>query len=81
MMRKVLVIITAAAVISVFCLSGCKKRPSKPEPGEEPIKTLEEYKAEAEKEITGKNLEEELERLEKEIEAEIREEQESAGSR
>ena len=81
MMRKVLVIITAAAVISIFCLSGCKKRPSKPEPGEEVVKTLAEYEDEAKKEITKKNMGKELEKLEEEIEADMREEQEEVGSR
>jgi uncharacterized membrane protein (DUF106 family) len=81
MMRKVLVIITAAAVISVFCLSGCKKRPSKPEPGEEVVKTMAEYEAEAKKQITKKNMAKELEKLEKEIEEDISAEGEGAGSR
>jgi len=70
MLPKVLIVVTAAA-ISIFCLNGCKKRPSEPAPGEGPVKTLAEYKAEAEEEITEKNLEEELARLEKEIEEDI----------
>ncbi len=64
MLRKVLVIIIAAA-ICVFSLSGCKKK------SDEEAKTAAEYKAEAEKEITKENMAEELEAIEKAMEEDI----------
>lgn len=69
MLRKVLVIVAVAA-ISVFCLNGCKKSPEESEPEKKTPKTLADYEAEAEKEITKENMAAELDRLEKEIEAE-----------
>jgi len=73
MLRKVLVI-TAAVAISAFCLSGCKKRPSEPESDEVTVKTMAEYEAEAKKKINKKNMVKELEKLEKEIEDDMRQE-------
>jgi len=73
MMRKALIIIAAAA-ISVCVLSGCKKRPSEPEPSEVVVKTMAEYEAEAKKKINKKNIVKELEKLEKEIEEDMRQE-------
>jgi len=72
MARKILITIVVTA-ISVFCVTGCKKSPdgsSQPE-----VKTSAEYKAEAESEITAENVAEELERMEKELEAELSQEQ------
>jgi len=74
MLRKVLVIIAVTA-ISISCMSGCKKRSGQAEPEEEVPKTIAEYEAEAEECITKKNLARELERIEKEIEQEIGQEQ------
>ena len=73
MLRNALIIITMTA-ISVFWLSGCKRRPSEPERGEEAIKTMVEYEAEAKKQINKKNVVKELEKLEKEIEEDMRQE-------
>ena len=70
MLRKVLVIVAVAA-ISVFCLSGCKKRSSEAESGEEVVKTTAEYEAEAKEQITEENVAEELESIEKALEQEI----------
>jgi len=70
MLRKVLVIVAVAA-ISVFCLSGCKKRSSEAESGEEVVKTMAEYEAEAREQITKENMAEELESIEKALEQEI----------
>jgi thiamine biosynthesis lipoprotein ApbE len=75
MLRKVLLIAVVAAMVA-FCATGCKKRPEQPQPEEQteaPV-TMTEYGAEAEKEITKKNMAEELDKLEKEIEQEISEE-------
>jgi len=77
MLRKLLVV-AAAAVIIIFCLNGCKKEADTPEPnkpGEQVVaKTLADHEAEAEKEVTKKNMAAELERLEKEIEQDSRSE-------
>jgi len=69
------------AVILVFTLTGCKKKTSeKPaEPNEAATtqntiperKSMAEYKAEAEIEITKKNYQQELNKLENEIEQDI----------
>jgi hypothetical protein len=69
MLRRLLVI-TAAAAITVFCLGGCKKSPDEEQAGARPP-TIEDYRAEAEKEITRDNMAAELDRLEKEIEQDI----------
>lgn len=74
MLRKVLVIVAVTA-ISVFCLSGCKKRSSKAESGQEVLKTMAEYEAEAKKQINKENMAEELERIEKTLEQEVSKEQ------
>ncbi len=73
MLRNVLII--AVAAISVFWLSGCRKRPSEPESGEVTVKTMAEYEAEAKKEINKKNMARELKKLEKAIEEDIQKEQ------
>ena len=72
MLRNVLII--AVAAISVFWLSGCRKRPSRPESGEVEIKTEAEYEAEAKKEINKKNMASELKKLEKAIEEDVQQE-------
>jgi len=70
MFRKVLVIVAVTA-ISVFCLSGCKKRSSEAESDEEVLKTIAEYEAEAKEQINKENMAEELERIEKALEQEL----------
>jgi len=74
MIRKVLVIVAVTA-ISVFCLSGCKKRSSEAESDEEVLKTIAEYEAEAKKQINKENMADELDRIEKALEEEISQEQ------
>jgi len=74
MFRKVLVIVAATA-ISIFCLSGCKKRSSEAESDQDVPKTMAEYEAEARKQINKENMAEELERIEKALEQEVSEEQ------
>jgi len=74
MFRKILVIVIVTA-ISVFCLSGCKKRSSEAESSQEVPKTMAEYEAEAKKQINKENMAEELERIEKTLEQEVSEEQ------
>ena len=74
MLRKVLVIVAVVA-ISVFCLSGCKKRSSEPEPDQEVLKTMPEYEAKARKQIKKENMAEELEKIKKTLEQELDQEQ------
>ena len=62
MYKKIIALVVLLAVGCVI-LTGCKK---KDELSVEP-KTPEEYKAAAEKEITEKNLDTEMEKLEKEL--------------
>ena len=71
MLRKVLAIV---AVI-VICAFGCKRRSSEPEAGQEKLKTMAEYDAEAKEQINKENMAEELEKLEKAMEQEIKQEQ------
>ena len=72
MLRKILIIV-AVGVISVLCLSGCRKKTSetKAEQEEVEVKTMAEYEREAKKEISKENLDAELEKIEKELEKEI----------
>ena len=69
MLRKILIIV-AVGVISVLCLSGCKKSSSEAEQEEVP-KTMAEYEAEARKEISEENIDAELEKIERKLEEEI----------
>jgi uncharacterized protein (UPF0254 family) len=74
MLRKAFSIAVVTAAVLLY-VSGCKKSPDEggPEPSAK-APTVEDYRAEAEKEITKENMAEELERLEKEIEQEISQE-------
>jgi PBP1b-binding outer membrane lipoprotein LpoB len=72
MLRKVLTIVSIV-VISVFCLTGCKKKSEPAESEAEATKTTAEYEAEAKKEITKENMAAELEQIEKAVEEEISE--------
>jgi hypothetical protein len=74
MLRRVLVIFVIAAVV-FLCFSGCKKSSDTSPPadsGQGAAKTAADYKAAAEKEITEENMSQELEKLEKEIDADAR---------
>ena len=71
MLRKTFMIVTIALLASLG-LTGCKKSSDEsdtPKPPE--VKTTQDYTTEAEKQITGENMEAELEKLEKEIEKDI----------
>ena len=74
MLRKVFVIILLA-ILGSFYLGGCDKTSSDSETDEDVVvKTQAEYDAEAEKQITEENMEEELKKLEETIDKEIGEE-------
>jgi len=68
MIRKLLVI-AAVLAIGVFYLGGCKKKP------EQPAKTMAEYETDAKEQITEKNMNEELEQIEKSVEEDANQEQ------
>lgn len=74
MLRRVMVMLVAAAVV-FLCLGGCKKSSDTsppPDSGQGAVKAAGDYKAAAEKEITEENMDEELSKLEKEIDADAR---------
>lgn len=75
MLRKILVVV-AITVVSLFCLNGCKKDADDVQSDTENIKTAAQHKAEAKEQINKENMDEELDRLEKELEQDISEEEE-----
>jgi hypothetical protein len=62
------VIFTAVALM--ITLSGCRRRPV-PEAQEQTVKTEEQMRSEAQKEITSDNLDEQINRMEQSIDADI----------
>jgi len=82
MCRKILVMAVAIALSAAF-IGGCKKSSQEPqtppaeanESAEQQVKTLEEYKAEAEQEITKENMQDELAKIEKEVDEDLATEQ------
>ena len=65
MLKKLSLILTLMLAM-VFTISGCSKKESAPE-----VKTETEFKAEAQEQINEENMDEELNRLEKEIESDL----------
>ena len=59
----------AIVALAALALTGCKKESPKV-PANPPTKTAEEYKAEADKQITAENLDAEMDKLEKEVDTE-----------
>ena len=74
MLRRILMI-AIIAVMSVFCLNGCKERSSGTQSDQEEAKTAAEYEAEAKEQINKENMAEELESIEKALEQDIGQEQ------
>ena len=74
MLHKAFLTVVVVAVIAL-CLGGCRKSsdesPAEPQPANEPAKTAVQYEADARKDITEENLEDELAKLEKAVEADI----------
>ena len=64
MLRKIVAV--AIVVLGFVSLVGCSDEGQQAPPAEQ-TKTAEEYQAEAEKEITAENVEDELDKLENEI--------------
>ena len=73
MVRRISVLFTLI-VVWLSLLGGCKKDSGEAEPEPEAVKTVAEYRAEAEKEINEENMEDELKKLEEAIEQDISQE-------
>ena len=73
MLRRILVV--TIVVMSVFCLNGCKKRADEVQADTEEAKTAAEYEVEAKEQINKENMAEELERIDKELEQDISQEE------
>ena len=69
MLRRMLVL-TVTMVVLLFSVSGCRKASNSPETGEESVKTAAEYEAEATKDINEENMNQELDKLEQELQQE-----------
>jgi len=67
-------IVVTSIMLCGFFLAGCSKK-GETEPAEEQLKSVSEYQAEAQKEITAENMDQELEKIEKDVEQEISQEQ------
>lgn len=68
MLQRVLAVVVSA-VLCLACLTGCKKDSS----DTETVKTEAEYKAQADKEINTENMDEELAKIEKEVDQDLKE--------
>ena len=68
MSRKTLILVMAVLMIAAV-FAGCKKEPA--ESGDV-VKTAAEYEAQAEKEINADNMADELEKIEKSVEADLK---------
>lgn len=68
MMYRRRLIIIAVMMAGLFCMSGCKKKAADNESNQDVVvKTAAEYDAEAKEQITEENVDEELDKLEKEV--------------
>ena len=74
MIRKIL-LISVVVAMAVFYLGGCKKSESGSEPNQAETKTKAEYDTEAKEQINEDNMDAELERIEKELEEELTQQQ------
>ena len=68
MMRRIFVLVLVT-ILGISFINGCKKKSGEPETTV--IKSDAEYKAEAEKQINPENMDDELNKLEKQLEQEI----------
>jgi hypothetical protein len=69
-MLRAMRILTIITVVLLFSINGCKKESKSPEAGEETVKTAAEYDAEAKKDINEENMNQELDKLDQELEQE-----------
>jgi hypothetical protein len=68
-MKSLTLLVTSLMLVAII-LAGCGEEPERDQP-EAPAKTMEEYRQEAAEEITAENVEQELDKLEKEIDADV----------
>ena len=73
MLRRILAL-SISVILCLSCLNGCKKDSSEAEPEQEVVKTKAQHKADAEKEITAKNMDDELAKIEKDMEQDLKQE-------
>lgn len=71
MYRRIL-IVAIIAVISVSCLNGCKESS---DDAQQEVKTAAEYRVEAKEQINKENMAQELDRIDKELEQDIGQEE------
>jgi uncharacterized membrane protein len=69
-MLRTMLVLAVTMVVLLFSVSGCKKASKSPKAGEEPVKTAAEYGAEAKKDINEENMNQELDKLEQELQQE-----------
>jgi uncharacterized membrane protein len=69
-MLRTILVLAVTMVVLLFSASGCKKASRSPETSEEPVKTSAEYEAEAKEDINEENMNQELDKLEKELQLE-----------
>ena len=69
-MLRAMLVLAVTMVVLLFSVSGCKKASKSTEAGEEPVKTAAEYEAEATKDINEENMNQELDKLEQELQQE-----------
>ncbi|OHB62817.1 MAG: hypothetical protein A2168_04160 [Planctomycetes bacterium RBG_13_50_24] len=69
-MLRTMQVLAVTMVVLLFSVSGCKKASKSPEASEEPVKTSAEYEAEAKKDINEENMNQELDKLEQELQQE-----------
>lgn len=72
MLRRILVL-AVSGVLCISSLGGCSKDSGDTGAEQEEVKTAAQHKAEAEKEITAENMDDELAKIEKEMAQEIEE--------
>jgi len=66
------VITLIVGILCVGVFGGCSKKTEQPPAQQEQVKTAAEYKAEADQEITEQNMDDELDKLEKDIDADAK---------
>jgi hypothetical protein len=73
MLKKMFLIITIA-LSGILCLTACEKRSEQNQSEQVIVKTEAEYEQEAKEQITEENMQEELEKIEKELNTEVSQE-------
>jgi hypothetical protein len=78
-MLRTIIAVCISVALCLACVTGCAKKqppaPKTPAPAQEQTKTAAQYKAEADKEITQENANQELDKLEKSVDEDAAQEQ------